>query len=203
MPTTAIDLAEIHLEVGAHASPKAGFCVMELAAYLAHEKHSDHPQCVSPVLGAFLRNWNDSVDDEFRQRLKPYAARVLNTAGDGLDERRAWMATDWLIRVCAPAWLDLAKLPQHGSALRAADEICDAAGAERVQPLLNAAWAAAWAAAGAAAGAAAWAAAWAAAGAAAGAAAWAAFKPTVERLQQSALELLDRMILAEAPASCV
>lgn len=178
MSIEAIDLAEIHLEVGAHASPKAGFCVMELAAYLAHEKHSDHPQCVSPVLGAFLRKWNDSVEDEFRQKLKPYAARVLNTAGDGKDERRAWLATDWLIRVCAPAWLDLAKLPQHGAALRVADEICDVAGVERVQPLLNAARAAARDAARD------------------------ALEPTVEMLQGSALELLDRMILAEAPTPC-
>ena len=27
---------------------------------------------MSPVIAAFLRNWNDSVDDGFRQRLKPY-----------------------------------------------------------------------------------------------------------------------------------
>jgi hypothetical protein len=62
----------------------------------------------------------------------------------------------------------------------------DAAGA--------AAWDAAWDAARAAAGDAAWDAAWAAAGAAAWDAARAALRSTVEALQTSALELLERMI---------
>ena len=58
-----------------------------------------------------------------------------------------------------------------------------------------AAWDAAWAAAWAAAGAAAWAAARAAARAAAGAAAWRdAIEPTVKTLQQSALNLVNRML---------
>ena len=129
--TTAIDLDSVVLEKGAHATPQDGMCVMELGAYLAHEKHSDRPTCVSPVLGAFLRNWNDSVDDDFRQRLKPYAARVLNTANDGKDESRAWIAVDWLVRVCAPAWLDLCKLTEHAMALRSAEEIRDIASVNR------------------------------------------------------------------------
>jgi len=124
------------LSCGAHKHRRDGMCIMEAVAYFAGEKHSDCPACVSPVLGAFLRNWNDSVDDSFRQKLKPFIARVVGTAGDGKDETRAWLATDWLVRVCAPAWLDLCNLPQHAMALRAAGEITDAASAERAQPAL-------------------------------------------------------------------
>ena len=54
-------------------------CVMELSAFLAGEPHSDAPVCVSPVIRAFLVSWNDSLDDDGRQMLKPYAARVLGT----------------------------------------------------------------------------------------------------------------------------
>ena len=187
MHTEVIRPDEIVLTLGAHDSRADGMCAMEFAAYLAGEPHSDHPQCVSPVLGAFLRNWNDSVDDAFRQKLKPFIPRVIGTAADGKDEVRAWMATDWLVRVCAPAWLDLAKLTQHAMALRTAEQIRDTASAKRVQPALDDARSAS---------AAAWDAAWDAAGAAAWAAARAAVHPTVETLQQSALDLLDRMITA-------
>jgi hypothetical protein len=85
-----------------------------------------------------------------------------------------------------------------------------AAGAAARDAAGDAAGAAAWDAAGDAAGAAAWDAAWDAAGAAARAAAWnaaraaardaarAVLRPTVEQLQMSALDLLDRMIDAQA-----
>ena len=200
------------LLVGSH-SPDGQMCVMELSAYIAHEPWSDHPECVSPVLGAFLRAWNDALDDETRQKLKPYARKVIGTAGDrDADERRAWMATDWLVRVCAPAFLRLAKLGAEADALAGLPEFTDTETARQVQPTIReaktkaaAAWdAAAWDAAGAAAWAAARAAAWdaarAAAGAAAGAAAWAAawdaLQPTVDELQTSAFKLLDRMVSA-------
>jgi hypothetical protein len=52
---------------------------MEAAAWLADEPHSDHPQCVSPVIASFMRAYNDQVDDGTRQLLKPYVVKVLNT----------------------------------------------------------------------------------------------------------------------------
>ena len=48
---------------------------------------------------------NDGLEDGPRQRLRPYLARTIGTADDGLDEARSWMAMDWLIRVYTPAWL--------------------------------------------------------------------------------------------------
>jgi hypothetical protein len=236
------------LSKGSHTNPKDGRCAMEWVAYVAGEDHSDHPVCVSPVLQAFCIPFNDSLDTETRQRLRPYLARCIGTAGDGLDEDRAWMATDWLIREFTPAWLDLAGLHDHACNLRSLGSVLsaetlksarptldragkasaaagaaardaaggaawdaaggaagaaarDAAGAAAAAAAWDAAWAAAAAAAWDAAGAAAWAAAWAAPGAAAWAAAWAAAKdalrPTVVALQDSAFDLLDRMLPTE------
>ena len=209
----------IVLQTGAHRSLDDGGCVMEFAAWVAGEPHSDHPQCVSPVLAIFLRDWNDALDDATRQRLVPYAIAAVGTnTGQTHEETRAWLALDWLIRVYTPAWLRLAGLVPEARTLEATARIVDAVTCRAVQRPLDAAGAAARAAARAAAGAAAWAAARAAARDAAGDAAWAAawaaaraaardaaraaawaaaraaLEPTVKMLQESAFELLDAMI---------
>jgi hypothetical protein len=199
------------LSAGKHDKPEDGMCVMEMASYLAREPWSDAPACVSPVIAAFCRSWNDALDEETRQRLKPYAFKVVGTnTGADDDETRAWMATDWLCRVQAPAWLRLAKLDDHARALEALARITDAVTAGMAQPTLAAARAAArdaaWAAARAAAWDAAWAtaraAAWATARAAARAAAWsaagAALLPAAVALQESAFGLLDDLIAVGA-----
>ena len=223
-------LGPLKLERGAH-DRGTGMCAMEAAAYLAGEKHSDHPVCVSPVIAAFLRSWNDGLPDADRQMLKPLIVRVLHTNTGAADETtRAWLATDWLVRVHTPAWLDLAGLTADATALRNLPALTSSEIATAVLSVIDgarqraaAAWAAAgdaaraaaWAAAGGAAGDAAWdaarAAAWAAAGDAAGdaarAAAWAAARaaatqrlaPTVQILQASAMELVERMIAVGTP----
>lgn len=66
--THHLDLDTLTLAEGSHPDPDAGMCVMEAVAYFAHEPHSDHPACVSPVIGAFLRRWNDDLDDDGRQK---------------------------------------------------------------------------------------------------------------------------------------
>jgi hypothetical protein len=73
---------------GRHSSPEEGVCVMELASLLAHEPFSDHPQAVCPVIGAFLRAYNDRLDDHWRQDLYPYAAKVVGTRNPAVVERR-------------------------------------------------------------------------------------------------------------------
>ena len=95
-------MRKIELLKSSHPAPFDGdgnptMCVQEYASYLAGEPHSDHPECVSPVLSRFMIQWNDALDDETRQRLRPYAVRQLGTAGDGQDEVRSYMALDWLI----------------------------------------------------------------------------------------------------------
>src|SRR5579884_2126353 len=69
----------IKLSKGKHASPEDGACVMELASMLAGEPFSDHPAGVCPVIGSFLRAYNDSIDDRRRQDLYAYAAKVVGS----------------------------------------------------------------------------------------------------------------------------
>ena len=245
-------LAEVAtLSSGDHGGIDEGMCVMEAVAYVAGEPWSDAPACACPVITAFMVSWNDSLpSNEDRDRLlKPLIPSIVGTRSTPeVEQRRATMAADWLIRVHTPAWLRAAKLESQAAALEALPEITDFAQCPSLMPTLEAvrkdsvaAWAAAWAAAGdaawAAAGAAAgdaawaaaraaagdaaweaaWAAAWAAAGDAAGDAAWAAaraaaweaawaaawdaagdaagdaLKPTTERLQDGAVDLVRRM----------
>jgi hypothetical protein len=60
---------------------------MELASMLAGEQFSDRPTAVCPVIGGFLRSYNDALDDEHRQDLYDLAARVVGTRGDEELER--------------------------------------------------------------------------------------------------------------------
>jgi hypothetical protein len=77
----------IKLSKGKHSSPEDGACVMELASMLAGEAFTDHPACVCPAIGSFLRAYNDSLGDERRQDLYEYASRVVGTHGSSALER--------------------------------------------------------------------------------------------------------------------
>jgi hypothetical protein len=193
------------LASGAHTPNGGAMCAMEAAAYIAGEPWSDHPQCVSPVIAAFMRSWNDALPDADRTRLLlPLIPDTIGTrTTDADEETRAWMATDWLVRVQTPAWLRLAGLTDHAHVLESCARLVDAVTARAEQPNIAAARAPAGAAAGAparaAAGAAAWAAAWAAARDAAGDAAWAALTPTVATLQASACDLVRAMCAVGRP----
>lgn len=240
--TPTPDLAELEarlarigpLAKGAHPDHN-DMCVTEAVAFVAGEPWSDSPACASPVISAFLRAWNDSLDDARRDALlRPFIPRLIGTAGSAdTESRRATMAADWLVRVHTPAWLRLAGLTVHADALAVLPEITDFAQCPPLMPALNAARAdatdagdagdagdardaafdavkaaAATAAVAATWAPAAWAArdlAWAAVKAAAATAAWAAaatttgiaLRETVEKLQTSAVDLVDRMILAD------
>jgi len=117
----AIDLTTITFAHGAHEPTSGEMCVMEAAAYIAGEPWSDHPQCVSPVIATFCRNWNDELSEPPRSELlRPLLPLVIGTrTTDADEETRAWLATDWLVRVQAPAWMDLTpSLREHAAALR-------------------------------------------------------------------------------------
>jgi hypothetical protein len=189
--TGTIDLATLTLARGAHGTREDGVCLLEAVAWFAGQDHTDRPPCVSYVLAAFGRSFNDVLPDGKRQELVPLVPLLPGTAGDGQDQIRGYLALDWLIRAWTPAWLDLAGLAAEAQALRDLRRIADLAAAQAAGPVVrdardkaaaaaagaaagDAAWAAAGAAAGDAAGAAAAAAAGAAAGDAAGAAAWVA-----------------------------
>jgi hypothetical protein len=61
---------------------------MEWLAYLAGEPHTDRPACVDPILRRFAIALNDNLGDEDRQRLRPYLARCIGTAGDARGNER-------------------------------------------------------------------------------------------------------------------
>ena len=206
---SAEEFGRLRLENGSHPGPNEGVCLMEAVAWLAREPHSDKPNCVCPVLGAFGRGLNDRLDVERRQRLKPLIPGLVGTASDGHAEARGFMVMDWIVRTYTPAWLRLAGLDTEADGLQSLPEIADAATLRGAQEMLDAARksaaaardaarAAAWDAARDAAGAAARAAAGDAARAAAGDAARAAAGDMLERtklaLQDSATLLLRRMV---------
>jgi hypothetical protein len=115
------------LAYGTHATPDEGRCAMEWVSHLAGEPHTDAPTCVSPVLRALCISLNDGLPDAPRQRLRPYLARTIGTAQDGLDEARAWMAMDWLVRTYTPRWLTLAGLDAEATRLAGRAAIADGA----------------------------------------------------------------------------
>ena len=53
---------------------------------LAGERFSDHPKSVSRVIAAFLRAYNDAVDDARRQDLYRCAAQVVGTRSSRASE---------------------------------------------------------------------------------------------------------------------
>jgi hypothetical protein len=96
MPTT---FQTVRLARGRHQSPDQGACVMELSSMLAGEPFSDHPRSVCPVIGAFLRAYNDGLPDDRRQDLYEYAAKAVGTArGRHARRVRARMCLEWFAR---------------------------------------------------------------------------------------------------------
>jgi hypothetical protein len=220
-----LDLTTLTLAKGAHRSPECGMCIEEARTVWHGWAWGDSPEYDSPVIAAFLRSWNDALGDEDRQQLVRYVTIPPTVATPEVDETRAWMATDWLIRTYTPAWLRLAGLAEQADRLAGLAEVRagmdvpairpvidavrsdavaawvaagDAAGDAALVAARDAAWVAAGIAARVAAGVAAWDAAWDAARDAAGDAARVALRPTVVEIQASAHDLIARMISVTA-----
>ena len=107
------------LSYGSHASGDKGRCAMEWVSYLAGEPHTDQPVCVSPVLKNFCIRLNDRLDDDSRQKLRPYLARTIGTANDGLDKQRVQMCREFLVHYALPVHLDRAGRVEAAARLRA------------------------------------------------------------------------------------
>lgn len=94
---SSISHQTVRLTRGRHQGPDQGACVMELASMLAGEPFSDHPSSTCPVIGAFLRAYNDGLPEDRRQDLYEYAAKVVGTsAGRRVRRMRARMCLEWL-----------------------------------------------------------------------------------------------------------
>lgn len=64
------------IDNGAHAGIDGGMCIMEAVAFVSGEPWSDHPECACPVIGAFLRTWNDALPDNQRTDLLRPSSRI-------------------------------------------------------------------------------------------------------------------------------
>lgn len=141
----ATRLVEVHargLSFGTHKSWDDGASVMEAVAWVVTgERWGDHPPCVCPVIGAFLRTWNDELVDAERDRLLlPFVERVPGTSSTPLvEEDRGWLAMDWLVRTYAPGWLRLAGLTEFAAVLEALPPVTSDGGVLSAKATLDAA----------------------------------------------------------------
>ena len=153
-PAEAVpDLDAIVLQPTSTARRSTRLSPLELAAWYAHEAHTDHPASVSPVLATFVRWLAAGLDDETRQRLKGFVPRLVGTgpgpgdrgdSGDGdgrsaADDRRRWMAVEWLVKGHAAAWLRLAGLVEAADTLDGIGDLTDPAELARAVDILGSA----------------------------------------------------------------
>lgn len=97
LPTPAERAKRVRLTPGRHRSPGDGACVVELASLLAGEEFSDRPDCVCPVIAAYLRAWNDRSAYAHRQRLAPYAERVVGSRSSAaVCRQRRDLSLEWV-----------------------------------------------------------------------------------------------------------
>ncbi|MFF0250640.1 hypothetical protein [Streptosporangium sandarakinum] len=133
-----IDLAAVTLTPGDHSTREDGVCLLEAAAWIAGEPHSDEPRCVSPVLTTYGRQLNDALPDDKRQLLRPLIPLMIGTAGDGRDEARSYLALDWLIRTYTAEWLSVAGFAPQAAALRGMSEIRSVETVRTAAPVIQA-----------------------------------------------------------------
>lgn len=88
-------MSDYTLSKGSHPSPEQGRCAMEWICFLSGEPHSDNPSTVSPLMRSLMMMLNDFLDDESRQKLRPYLARCIHTRDDGKEYARERIARDW------------------------------------------------------------------------------------------------------------
>jgi hypothetical protein len=99
-------------------------CVMEAVSYIAGEPRSDEPACACPVIGAFLRSWNDDLFAPERNAILPaLTGSLVGSRAPEMEERRGLLIGDWLIRTQAVAWLRLANAQKAADALERLPEI--------------------------------------------------------------------------------
>lgn len=114
---TPFDPASIHLGSGSHPHRDQGMCLLEAVAFVAGERHTDHPVCACPVLAAYGRALNDSLDDADRQLLAPMVPRLVGTRSTpDVEWRRAYELVNSSLRFHWPLVLEAIALA------------CDAAG---------------------------------------------------------------------------
>ena len=106
----------VHLISGSGSGINGKFdgCVINWANFLAggDGARDSHP-CIDLGIQRFCIRLNDAPHfAEFRDELKTYAARVLNTASSReVQRQRAYMCADWAVRTIAPLAFDFWPIP--------------------------------------------------------------------------------------------
>jgi len=121
--THTVDIDNIILTFGTHASRDEGVNLMEAVAWHCGDAHTDTPVSVSSTLRTLGKNLSDLLPHNQRQQLKKCIPMLVGTAHDGYDPQRICLALDWLIRICAPVWLQLAGFRSKAYALQNLDPI--------------------------------------------------------------------------------
>jgi hypothetical protein len=87
---------------------------MELASMLAGERFTDRPFSACPVIGAFLRAYNDAIDDGRRQELYEYASSVVGSRGsEAVQHARVEHLATWSRRTRSGQRLALSARPRR------------------------------------------------------------------------------------------
>ena len=146
----------LRISHGSHDNYGEGSCALEWVDLLDRKRRgerilkstklTDSPACTCPVIAAFVRTWNDGFPDseegdtDRKRLIGPLLLPMLDTSSTReVETQRAWMATDWLARVHAPAFLELAGLGEHARQLRGLAPLVDDASAGAAQASLSAA----------------------------------------------------------------
>ena len=114
------DLATVVIEGHSHPRRGSHLSVLELAAWLAGEPHTDDPVTVSPVLRVYVRELAAGLDDPLRQSLRDHASRLAGTGrfDEATERTRSWLLADRLLRLHAATWLGAAGLTESADRLR-------------------------------------------------------------------------------------
>lgn len=149
IPERLTTIEHLELASGNHPPPKGPddvqACVMEAVAYVAGEPWSDHPECASPILTSFLIAWNDRLDDESRQILKPYIPRLVGTnTGEADEATRRYMLTEWIVREAMPGLLQQANMTADAILLEQLVTITDEPTYDTAREALDGIYDAAW-----------------------------------------------------------
>jgi hypothetical protein len=101
------------------------------------EPWSDPSKFVCPVIGVFMRAWNEGLPKAERGILFPLFAKIVHTSASArIQEQRALMAADWLVRTYAPAWLNLAGLREQARLLYDLPQVSEIAQAFEMRTVL-------------------------------------------------------------------
>jgi hypothetical protein len=94
-------------------------CIMQMVSYVAGEKWTDHPECACPVLTRYAIALNDRFNDEHRQLLKPFIAKLVGTRATDAEKIARKRMMMWRnVTATYPLILEAIKMPKLAAKLR-------------------------------------------------------------------------------------